>query len=268
MSNQNQDEKYIKILLNRIRKCKNYKPKFGTSKSVSLQDFKEMYGADPFYSWFGLDNPMLYAAHRAAGGITSVYRQIGLGGEELYRQIIQDEFGLSAAQANWSYETKTESGRKKTLSLDARIDLEDVNNKDRAEVLQEWIARAAKKLDVKDRVAATLDGVVIEIRQGYKSRDSKRQNADLSNASVAYTQGYLPINLILSSQIDETVAERYERGKMLVLRGYNSQDDLFSTYAFSDSIIGYDLVGFFERNAPILQKTIEDVLQTLLSTKQ
>jgi hypothetical protein len=34
-----------------------------------------MYGADPFCSWVGLDSPLMYAAHKAAGGMTSVYRQ-------------------------------------------------------------------------------------------------------------------------------------------------------------------------------------------------
>lgn len=49
----------------------------------------------------------MYAAHKAAGGITSLYRQIGMGCEQLFRQIIRDQFGLTAEQAKWSYKVKS-----------------------------------------------------------------------------------------------------------------------------------------------------------------
>ena len=90
------DEKYLKILIDRIEVCKSYKPKFGQGgDGVSLEAFRTLYSSDPFYAWFGLDNVLMYAAHKAAGGITSVYRQIGLGGEELFRQLLQDHLGLT-----------------------------------------------------------------------------------------------------------------------------------------------------------------------------
>ena len=55
----------------------------------------------------------------------------------------------------------------------------------------------------------SLTGTVFEIRQGYKSRDSKRQNADIANAAAAYANGYLPCAAILSDQIDADVRLRY-----------------------------------------------------------
>jgi hypothetical protein len=63
------EEKYIEIFLTPIRKCKEYKPKFGESRSsegVSLGDLIKIYGEDPFYSWIGLDSSLMYAAHKAA----------------------------------------------------------------------------------------------------------------------------------------------------------------------------------------------------------
>lgn len=72
------DSEYLQILLDAIRVCAHYKPKFGQGAKgdgLTLQQFRELYQADVFYSWFGLDNPMMYAAHKAAGGMTSVYRQ-------------------------------------------------------------------------------------------------------------------------------------------------------------------------------------------------
>ena len=40
----------------------------GTGAGYNLEQFKVLYQADPFYNWFGLDNPLMYAAHKAAVG--------------------------------------------------------------------------------------------------------------------------------------------------------------------------------------------------------
>ncbi len=107
----------------------------------------------------------------------------------------------------------------------------------------------------------------MEVRQGYKSyksKDSKRQNADMANAAEAYTKGYLPVLVVLSTQIDSDIAERYERGKWLVLRGTVAGEDTFSTYTFVREVIGYDLAAFFQRNSERLRRFTEEVLESLL----
>lgn len=80
---------YRNILIEPINECANYTPKFGHGRNggFSLAEFQTLYGADAFYKWLGLDNPLMYSAHKAAGGITSVYRQIGIGCERLVRAI-------------------------------------------------------------------------------------------------------------------------------------------------------------------------------------
>lgn len=82
-----QTQKYRDILIAPIRECMNYTPKFGhsTSGGYKLSEFQQLYGSDSFYKWLGLDNPLMYSAHKAAGGITSIYRQIGIGSERLVR---------------------------------------------------------------------------------------------------------------------------------------------------------------------------------------
>src|SRR4051812_24016523 len=89
------DERYLGVLLRAIRVSANYKPKLGQggTEGVTSEEFEALHGADPFYRWMGLDSPLLYAAHKAAGGMTSVYRQIGRGCELIIRQILVDEFG-------------------------------------------------------------------------------------------------------------------------------------------------------------------------------
>lgn len=109
-----------------------------------------------------------------------------------------------------------------------------------------------------------LKGCVIEVRQGYKSKDSKRQQADLANASAAYAATYLPVLLLLSTQIDEDVAERYRSARWLILRGTTSGPATDSTYAFCREVLGYDLAGFFERNSGQLKAEVEAVLVALL----
>ncbi len=255
----------MQILLERIAVCRAYKPKFGQGgQGISLDEFQSLYGADPFYTWFGLDNPLMYAAHKAAGGITSVYRQIGIGGEELFRQLLQDHLGLTSEQVNWSYDITLNSGRSRTLTLDARIEPDHITNHQQRQVVVQWMQKAAAQLGLEKTVAGAMRGLVMEVRQGYKSKDSKRQNADMANAAEAYTQGYLPVLVVLSTQIDNDIVDRYERGKWLVLRGTMQGDDTFSTYAFARNVIGYDLAAFFQRNAGQLKSFTQSVMESLL----
>jgi hypothetical protein len=107
---------------------------------------------------------------------------------------------------------------------------------------------STKKIGVDPGVAATLKGTVFEVRQGYKSKDAKRQNADIANAATAYTQAYLPCAAILSTQIDTDISDRYRREKWMLLTGVvGANDPLISVYDFMRDVIGYDLASFFEQ---------------------
>ncbi len=207
----NNDERYLKTIVDCVRVCANYKPKFGQGRGsgLSLQEFQDLYQGDPFYSWFGLDNPMMYAAHKAAGGMTSVYRQIGIGCEKVFRQAVQDALGLSSEDVVWSYETTTPGGKTRKLSLDGRVPLESIPDDAVKKRFQEWMQAAADAVGVDRGVFSSLTGTVFEVRQGYKSKDSKRQNADIANASTAYIKSYLPCAVILSNQIDGDILTRY-----------------------------------------------------------
>lgn len=262
------DEKYLRIILTPIRICARYKPRFGIKGKggLSLEEFQLRYQSDVFYNWFGLDNPLMYAAHKAAGGMTSVYRQIGIGCEILFRQILMDTLGLLADDVRWSYRVAAPGNRQRKLSLDGRIDLTQVRNAERAAAIENWMKSAAQTLDIAPSITESLTGAVFEVRQGYKSKDSKRQNADIANAATAYTQSYLPCVVVLSAQIDEDIAFRYKVEKWLLLTGISSTaSPLVSTYAFLKDVIGYDLAGFFERNSAVLRAEVDQVLKTLLT---
>ncbi|MDE0273014.1 MAG: hypothetical protein OXP11_17650 [Gammaproteobacteria bacterium] len=264
----NSDADYLDVLLAAIRVSHDYRPKFGRGGRVglTLDEFSKLYQGDAFYGWFGLDDPMMYAAHKAAGGMTSVYRQIGIGVERLFRKILMDSLGLALADVKWSYEVTSAAGRKRRLHLDGRVPLGSIEkDKDRAR-FHVWMKRVAADLDVDKDVFGSLKGAVFEVRQGYKSKDSKRQNADISNASVAYTKGYLPCAVILSGQIDSDVLVRYSAAKWAVLTGTVGGDDsLRSTYDFSREVLGYDLAAFFQRNSDELRQEVHSVLTNLLA---
>lgn len=143
MTQEDRDQRYRTVLVNAIRVCAEYRPKLGhgARTGYSLPEFQEMYRADPFYSWVGLDNPLMYAAHKAAGGMTSIYRQIGIGCESLFRMVLQDSLGLSDDDARWSYTIKRgRGGKTRTLSLDARVAFESVKNIRRRRAIQEWVS--------------------------------------------------------------------------------------------------------------------------------
>lgn len=266
------DAQYRELLLTPLRKCADYLPKMGGAGEVDLAGFTASYGADPLYHWMGLDSPLMFAAHKAAGGMTSVYRQLGIGCERLFRQVLRDELSLAADQVTWSYEvmpeleTENESKIQKAriLSLDGRVELSDITDHSSRERISSWIEAQKRNLDI----SADLKGVVFEVRQGYKSADSKRQNGDLSNAAQALGHGYLPALAIMSTQMNHAVISRYRTGRWSVLVGtVGDEDPSASTFDFLKQTIGYDLVAFFERNTLTLRRDVELILAGLLEAR-
>ena len=259
--------KYVDILTGPLQACRTYKPVFGTSEAdgITLDVFHQMYGSDPLYSWIGLDSDEIYAAHKASGGITSFYRQLGMGCERLVREILAATFELDAEEVTWSYNYANSEGKQAKLSLDARIDLRFGITKTRRDEIKYWLRSVGKKLDLQPALTKVLTGAVFEVRQGYKSADSKRQNADLRNAVRAYNDNYLPVVMILSNQLNSTVRRRYTNSQILVLSGKMNDDPTECTYAFFKDVVGYDLASFFQSNKDTIQSEIKDILRNLVS---
>ncbi|MDP3149348.1 MAG: hypothetical protein Q8N83_09505 [Ignavibacteria bacterium] len=268
MSEFSTEQKYLDIFLTPIKKSLDYHPKFGNSpkeEGFSLKEFKKLYGSDPFYSWIGLNSDLMYAAHKAAGGMTSLYRQIGIGCEQLFRQIIIDKAEYSDEDyACWSYEAKTKSGFTKTLSLDARLEIGQINNITVRENVVKWLQEYSKEINIKN---LPHNGIIFEVRQGYKSKDSKRQNADIDNATVAWANGYLPVFAIFSSQIDYDIVLRYRNNRCGILTGINNDDVSISLFAFSKQILGFDLAEFFQKKSRTIKNKLNFVIESLLSAK-
>jgi len=258
------DDEYLALIRKNLEVCSHYCPKFGQGgkKGLSFDDFQQLYDNDPFYHWFGLSTPAFYSAHRVAGGITSVYRQIGLGMESVFRKILQDQLGQTEEESCWSYEIPdlAAGSKSRKLSLDGRILPDCIKGKKRRVIIQNWIQ------DAKSIVGGSLEilGVVFECRQGYKSKDSKRQNADIANASSAYKYQYLPCVITFSQQIDSDIVQRYRKANWLVLTGSLNGSPHESTYVFIKDILGYDLAGFFERNQQILRDDVDKIIHRLL----
>ena len=260
----NKDEKYFELFLAPLRVCAEYLPAFGVSagEGLKLADFQALYGADEFYSWIGLDSPLVYAAHKASGGMTSIYRQIGIGSERLLREIVKDAFLLRQEDVEWKYEYQKTKKQKAFHYLDARISVENLRKSDVSRV-NEWLSLAKKRTHGDSRT--NLKGAIFEIRQGYKSADSKRQNADLRFGARAYQVGHLPVVAVLSSQVSETVIGRYRDSGMLVMTGVHSSDPTLSTFAFFKEVVGYDLEQFFVRSSPKIKAVIHALIEQLLS---
>jgi hypothetical protein len=261
------EDKYLRLLLTAVRTCLDYKPRFGQGRKegITFEQFKKLYGSDPFYHWFGIDSPLMYAAHKAAGGMTSVYRQIGIGAQWVFFQILQDQLGLTATQASWKYTIDTDKGKQRTLSLDGRIEVADIRDTAARKRITKWVSDVEQAIGLPDETCENIKGVVFETRQGYKSKDSKRQNADIANAAKAYAHLYIPVLLLFSTQIDGDVASRYRENLWLLLSGTTRGTVVESTYVFCRDVVGYDLGAFFKRNSSRLRAGIEKVLKTLLS---
>ena len=260
------NEELLEIFLSPLKVCADYLPAFGTSNSegLKLADFRRLYGSDEFYSWIGLDSPLVYAAHKASGGMTSIYRQIGIGAERLLREVIKDSLGLSQEQVEWKYEYQKTKKQKAFHYLDARITKDDLAGTN-ARRFAKWLELAKRRTNGNGRTS--LQGAIFEIRQGYKSADSKRQNADLRFGARSYQIGHIPVVAVLSSQVSETVIGRYRDAGMLVLTGVRSSDPTVSTFSFFREVVGSDLESFFVLNSDRIKAVIHDLIAKLLSAE-
>lgn len=257
------DAKYRELILSPLRTSASYLPKMGGGVDVDLDGFTTLYGADPLYHWLGFDSPLMFAAHKAAGGMTSLYRQLGIGSERLVRAVLRDELALTDEQVRWSYEFPY-GGAVRLITLDGRAEIDAIQDPEAKARLTAWIKAQQKAL----KITVPLRGVVLEVRQGYKSADSKRQNGDLASSVQAIGHGYLPVLTILSTQMNSTVRTRYITGRWAVLTGTSGTDDtMTSTFAFLRDVVGYDLAGFFERNADELRTAVNEILTQLLEPK-
>ncbi|MBQ6472933.1 MAG: hypothetical protein IJJ33_13195 [Victivallales bacterium] len=258
------NEQLLQEFLNPLAVCANYRPAFGTTEEgFSVADFHTLYGNDEFYSWIGLDSDLVYAAHKAAGGLTSIYRQIGVGAERLLREIIKQELDLTAEQVAWQYEYQSANNRTAYHILDAKISLSDIHNSIITERFTRWL-RAAQVRTGGAEATINLQGAIFEIRQGYKSADSKRQNADIRFGAKSYQINHIPVVAILSSQVSETVIQRYKNSGMLVITGTRSNDSTISTFSFFREVVGYNLEDFFRRNSVEIQRVVHQLIQSLL----
>lgn len=261
------DDELVEVFLTPVRLSADYRPAFGQgagSQGLDYEGFSALYGTDPLYAWLGLDDPAMYAAHKAAGGITSVYRQIGIGSERLLRAILGGVLGLSKEQLDWSYSYLKDDGKEAVHYLDARVQVDHLDGEGRERV-KRWLADTVRSIPTPSSGAASPVGVVMEIRQGYKSADSKRQNADLRYGMRAYQADLLPAVVVMSSQVSEPVIRRYRADGILVLTGRLDGSPAESTFAFFREVVGYDLAGFMERNTDKLKSEITAVVRALLS---
>jgi hypothetical protein len=70
--------------------------------------------------------------------------------------------------------------------------------------------------------------------------------------------------VLLSVQIPNNLAERYQRAHWLILRGTVNGKSTESTYVFCRDVLGYDLAGFFRRNSAAIKAETLAVFEGLL----
>jgi hypothetical protein len=175
--------------------------------------------------------------------------------------MLRDSFQLTEEQATWRYALPAPNGGVRYQSLDGRVSVGDIEDAAARSRVADWLLGYKERLGIRTEV----DGAVFEVRQGYKSKDSKRQNADLSNAAKAISERYLPVLTIMSSQLDQDLRVRYQVGKWGVIAGTLAPDDVYSnTFSFARDVVGYDLRGFFERNHDVLRQEVASILERLL----
>jgi len=102
--------------------------------------------------------------------MTSIYRQLGIGCQWLFSALLQDTLGLSASQSTWTYDVPASEDTVRTLSLDARIELDHVKDVIARRRVEDWLAKVKVSLRLPVESADRIKGAVFEVRQGYKSK--------------------------------------------------------------------------------------------------
>jgi len=184
----------------------------------------------------------------------------------MFGAIVSGCLGLSADEMSWSYDYPKGRGKTGTHTLDARIRVADAAEAAQPRI-SKWLEDALDYVNLDDSAHAEVHGAAFEVRQGYKSADSKRQNADLRFGINAYRASLLPVFAIFSAQVSEPVVRRYRSDGMLVLTGVTSDNPTVSTFAFVEQILGYDLLGFFARNRDQVREEIQEIVSTLLTAE-
>lgn len=146
------------------------------------------------------------------------------------------------------------------LSLDGRLELDDIRESQVRDRVANWIREYGKIIGIDP---SNLKGAVFEVRQGYKSKDSKRQNGDIDNATVAYAYNYLPVFTVFSGQIDNDIVLRYTNNRCAIIIGSRSTNPYVSLFAFTKEVLGYDLAKFFEENSPYIKGEVQKILGKL-----
>lgn len=256
---------YVEDFLRPLRLCLNYKPTFGTGRPIGDLEFIEIYGEDFFYSAVGLSTHEIYVAHKAAGGLTSFYRQLGIACEVLIRSVLIHELGIPQESVNWNYILASEGSKDSILTLDARVAPAEVPDEGRREIIRNWLLNAAESAGIPPNIASELKGAVFEVRQGYKSADSKRQNADLRFGIHALKSGYLPCVLVFSGQVSEVVIRRYRHAGLFILMGSSRPDINMDTRDFFRDVIGWDLVKWLEVHGDVIRSELSHIIRYLIS---
>jgi len=196
--------------------------------------------------------------------MTSLYRKLGDGCQNLFRAIIRDQFRVDDHQARWAYEIPKAGGKKTTRELDGYIDILEFPESEALDRFKVWLGGAKARLDAK----LSPRGAVFEVRQGYKSQDAKRSTGDVDNAGQIALQSCLPVLAVFSRQLPVQIARRYRSNGWLILSGEVADDPLASTYGFSKSVMGFDLAGFLSEHVQELRAQTERVFQGLLTESE
>ena len=130
--------------------------------------------------------------------------------------------------------------------------------------LTNWIGHASEAAGLAPEIALALRGAVFEIRQGYKSADSKRQNADIGFGTHALKEGYLPCVMVFSGQVSQTVVTRYKAQGLYVMLGSRNPLAHESTFDFFRNAVGWDLEEWMLTNQAALKTEIQSIVKHLL----
>lgn len=221
----------LNLAIIHIRKVLKFNPYKSYIGVKSIEEFQQLIARDPAFGAFGLDNERYIIARVGGNLVTSLHRKLGDMYEALFCYLLKKSFDLRENELHFSVEVKI-GERNQIRSTDGLIRKDKFNER----IPEDWME---------------YEGVGFEIRSCYQIGDSKRIQADYDMSLALKSYEILPVMLVFCNTSLRSPLARLPKSWQL----YEGID----SFNLVESITGFNLYGFLERNSDALKKEIDNI---------
>lgn len=226
-----------------------------TYSEVAPKEVEKEIKSDALYGLLFRDISEFYVQSVLGGRITtSLHRNFGDIVEMSVREIFKSAFDLDDQLAQSSFTLKSIEKRS-TRTTDVTLPYTALEEKTvgRLRAFHEQLCKRHRR-DV-EGLHATCKGVGYEVRQCYKSNDSKRRTADIDMSHLLANKGLAPVMLIFCSSSSASIIQDYNRlSKWLILEGT-------AAFEYVNDVTGFNYRAYLDSKIEKLAPQLRSLFQ-------